>query len=362
MTGTSGGVRDGAGVHDPVAVFEMAVGLVPVHAYVKDRHGRYRFINDQYRTTVLDHAYGPRPAGAYLGRHNRDLGTWDERHDRVEELERRVFDDGLPLCSNESYPLIGGGTGYARGVRFLLPGARESLLVGLFVDCTDAVRALRRVRALAQRCAAIAELGGAGLATLDERGAVVTANTAAARLAQRPAAELAGLPLFVMLHPSVVGGVAQREAEFARTTQTRYEMPVALRGLRGQPVAGTLIRVKVPPADDGVVSIVVMDPAGDAVPTPCLSDVVDRGDGVDRTILTLLATGFTISRIAGQLHMSAKAVERRVGKLRATLRADNATALVARAYATGLLRPGTWPPAAGDTVEDKAPLARSDSA
>ena len=62
-------------------------------------------------------------------------------------------------------------------------------------------------------------------------------------------------------------------------------------------------------------------------------------------VLRFVALGMTSREIAERLWVSRQAVTYHIGNLFMKLRADTRAGLVARAYAMGILSPGTWPPA-----------------
>jgi DNA-binding NarL/FixJ family response regulator len=67
----------------------------------------------------------------------------------------------------------------------------------------------------------------------------------------------------------------------------------------------------------------------------------------EQTILVTLAASGTLSDVEKHLHLTRACVQHHLTKLRHRLRlpADTRTGgLVARAYAHGILQPGTWPP------------------
>ncbi|MEV7231877.1 LuxR C-terminal-related transcriptional regulator [Polymorphospora sp. NPDC051019] len=72
---------------------------------------------------------------------------------------------------------------------------------------------------------------------------------------------------------------------------------------------------------------------------------------LDAQIIEGIAAGECTIRIANRVYLSRQGVEYHVSKLLRHLRVSNRTALVAKAYALGILAAGTWPPAvtkAGD--------------
>jgi DNA-binding CsgD family transcriptional regulator len=65
---------------------------------------------------------------------------------------------------------------------------------------------------------------------------------------------------------------------------------------------------------------------------------------IDARILEGVAMGMSTINLAAKLYLSRQGVEYHVGKMLRRLKVTNRAALVSRAYATGVLSPGTWPP------------------
>jgi DNA-binding CsgD family transcriptional regulator len=72
---------------------------------------------------------------------------------------------------------------------------------------------------------------------------------------------------------------------------------------------------------------------------------VRRVTPAELRVLQFVALGLTSREIAERLWVSRQAVTYHIGNLFMKLRVDSRAGLVARAYATGILSPGTWPPA-----------------
>lgn len=72
---------------------------------------------------------------------------------------------------------------------------------------------------------------------------------------------------------------------------------------------------------------------------------VRRITAAELRVLQFVALGLTSREIAESLWVSRQAVTYHIGNLLMKLRADTRAGLVARAYALGILCPGTWPPA-----------------
>lgn len=69
-------------------------------------------------------------------------------------------------------------------------------------------------------------------------------------------------------------------------------------------------------------------------------------------VLEGVAAGLSTSSLASSLYLSTQGVQYHVSALARKLKAANRTALVSRAYAAGILVPGSWPPrVAPDFVE-----------
>lgn len=72
---------------------------------------------------------------------------------------------------------------------------------------------------------------------------------------------------------------------------------------------------------------------------------VRRITAAELRVLQFVALGLTSREIAESLWVSRQAVTYHIGNLLMKLRAETRAGLVARAYALGILCPGTWPPA-----------------
>jgi PAS domain-containing protein len=184
------------------------------------------------------------------------------------------------------------------------------------------------------------ERSGMWMARLDPQGRIVEANPQLAEALGRTPAELAGRLFEELLN------TGQRERFRCHCAALRaglragfVESVVAIgagaRGFGGQ-VTGLAVRQR----GDFASSIVV-------VVTP------DRASGQGNTItLTKLsalvlegvAAGASTTELATKLHLSPQGVEYHVTTMLRKFEASNRAALVARAYAAGVLTTGSWPP------------------
>ncbi|MFI9273298.1 PAS domain-containing protein [Kitasatospora sp. NPDC052896] len=77
-----------------------------------------------------------------------------------------------------------------------------------------------------------------------------------------------------------------------------------------------------------------------------------RVSAVEARILALAAGGATTARIAAGVGLTVDGVNYHLGRLSRRWGTANRTALVARAYVTGVLAPGVWPPEPGGTAPE----------
>jgi DNA-binding CsgD family transcriptional regulator len=76
-------------------------------------------------------------------------------------------------------------------------------------------------------------------------------------------------------------------------------------------------------------------------------------------VLELVALGLSSQRIGERLWISRQAVTYHLGNLFGKFLVDSRTGLVARAFVTGVLEPGAWPPRIADRYRPELRLVRS---
>ncbi|QNP76213.1 hypothetical protein IAG44_42570 [Streptomyces roseirectus] len=79
--------------------------------------------------------------------------------------------------------------------------------------------------------------------------------------------------------------------------------------------------------------------------------------GVPSHVLEGLAAGLSTQQLASRLGLSSHGIEYHVGSMLRKLNAPNRPALVARAYALGILVPGCWPPQVRSAAAVPGPAA-----
>lgn len=181
------------------------------------------------------------------------------------------------------------------------------------------------------------------VAVCDVYGVVVLANPAMAAECGTPPGRLRGREVLELFRPQEATQV-QRIAEALRLRhRSRYQVSVRWRAPGGAERYGEL----------------TADPVSDSVEeTPALlvmlrvlgererqAEEPVRVTPVEGRVLALLAGGATTARAARELGLTTDGVTYHLRRLSARWGAATRTELVARAYASGVLAAGVWPPA-----------------
>ncbi|MBH5338029.1 PAS domain-containing protein [Streptomyces pactum] len=183
-----------------------------------------------------------------------------------------------------------------------------------------------------------------GVASIDAHLVVRQADERFPRHLGGTSAEVCGRPLLHLVHPTARGRLARRLARLLNGTDHRFteRIPTARRPAGGPTVTLTGYAVRGGPL--GVTAILVASgPPPAAVPEAagpggaCLTPV-------DARILEGIAAGHSTLSLASRLHFSRQNIDYRVTGLLRRFQVPNRTALVSRAFSTGLLAAGTWPP------------------
>ncbi|MBO1330585.1 PAS domain-containing protein [Streptomyces sp. VRA16 Mangrove soil] len=181
------------------------------------------------------------------------------------------------------------------------------------------------------------------VAVCDPYGTVRLANAALAAVWDTTPGRLKGrdmLDLFPPLDAAQVDRIAQA---LKLRRRSRYSVNVTWRDPHGRRRQGELIVDPVSDTATGLPDLLVMlrttgepEPREDSVPEPLHPN--------EERILALLAAGATTARAARETGLTSDGVTYHLRRLSQRWGAANRTELVARAYATGVLVPGVWPP------------------
>nr|CRI73803.1 LuxR family transcriptional regulator [Streptomyces conglobatus] len=186
-----------------------------------------------------------------------------------------------------------------------------------------------------------------GVASVDVHLIVRQADECFPRHLGGPSAEVCGRHFLHLVHPAVRTRLARRLTRLMNGTVHRFteRIPHAQRSGTEPTVVLTAHAVRGGPL--GVTAILIAQgwvATGAAEATDAASPGRDHLTPVDARILEGLAAGQSTLNLASRLHFSRQNIDYRVTGLLRRFEVPNRTALVSRAFSTGLLDTGTWPP------------------
>ncbi|MEV6835607.1 LuxR C-terminal-related transcriptional regulator [Streptomyces sp. NPDC051133] len=181
------------------------------------------------------------------------------------------------------------------------------------------------------------------VAVCDVYGQVVLANPAMAAEVGTTPGRLRERDVLELFRPQEAGQV-ERIAEALRLRRrSRYQVSVRWEAPGGIGRYGELTADPVSDSVEETPALLVMlrvrgecAAPQEAVPVPVTP--------AEARVLALLAGGATTARAARDLGLTVDGVNYHLRRLSTRWNASNRTELVARAYALGILTPGTWPP------------------
>lgn len=322
----------------------------PAAAVVKSADGRYVWANPAYH-----HTYHTDPHG-FLGSTIYDL-TSREQADYATRLDRQVLTTGKPLRDVQRYQRGDGTTGVDLGFRFALTLPDGSTgLGGVFIDITELHETRARAQDAEARYRELFEHAGLPIVVFDLDGYVINANVAYTRLVGRSLSVLRGMPIKALITQSTRDKDTGRWNRLVSGELRVYRSRATLRHSNGTIVPTIATQALITHPDNTPKYVYsVAAPIGDADAEPDrrsaeqqLPQLADERLGrEEHAILVTLAAGGTLSEVERLLHLTRAGVQHHLGKLRRRLGLgpDMRTGgLVARAYAHGILQPGTWPP------------------
>jgi PAS domain S-box-containing protein len=293
------------------------------------------------RADVLGH----RPGLDAPGADDSDIADLLDTGQRVRETgTSRVWQGRLPHPQGHLVDLL--------GHVFPLPAADGGRGVGeVFVDVTALERARRELADAEQRFRTLFHVIETGVLLLGPDARVLDANPAALRLTGRTLQQVRGEPAGAALAPVDAARHEQLWDELAAGRRNRYDLTVVVCGANGRQrparFTATLVRAREGAAAIGLGLLAPLAPEAETV-TLAARSTPSAGEAA---VLERLAAGASLQQIASELGMSRRGVDYRITRLRHKLRADgpggapaNSAALIARAYALGILHPAVWPP------------------
>ncbi|KUJ66307.1 hypothetical protein ACZ90_38490 [Streptomyces albus subsp. albus] len=186
------------------------------------------------------------------------------------------------------------------------------------------------------------------MASLDASLVVRQANRLFSWRVGGPATDVCGQRLPELMHPAVRRRLTLQLTRLVDGSSDRFaaRMPAVQPVDTGATLALSAFAVRGGPLDIAAALVVLWPP--DSAPAAERVDpagprrhVLTR---VDARILEGIAAGQSTLRLASRLHFSRQNIDYRVTGLMRRFEVPNRTALVSRAFSTGMLDAGTWPP------------------
>ncbi|USX56363.1 PAS domain-containing protein [Lentzea sp. HUAS12] len=322
----------------------------PAAAVMKDAEGRYLWANPAYF-----HTYRVDP-DHFVGRTIHDL-TDTETAAYATALDQQVMSSGQPLRDTSRHTRGDGSTGVDIGYRFPLPAPDGRTGLGaVSIDITELHEAREAAMRAEARYRELFEHSGIPIIVFDLGGKVVNANIAYAQMIGHSLSHLRSLHIRDLVTGTTAVKDKPRWDKLVSGEIGRYRSRAMLRHAKGT-LSAAVATMSLISSPDGTPQYVysVTDPVADidtdlapraaTGPVPQLEE--ERLCREEHTILTTLAAGGTLAEAGTALHLSRQGVNHHVTKLRRRLGLPERTrtaGLVARAYAVGILVPGTWPP------------------
>ncbi|MCZ4125872.1 PAS domain-containing protein [Streptomyces sp. H39-S7] len=312
--------------------FEAIAGFAPAPAFIRDGQGRYLWVNAAYA-----HLYRREP-DSVVGRTVEEIDTPADAA-MFRALDREVLDSGRPVRHTLSFRHPDGLPRQVTGHRFVLDAGCGPRVGGIYVDLTENTRILEERNVADEELHALRERSGLAVVALDLSGRVRRVSGGAAQLLGSGRSALEGSWATEHLdEEDEVGTVRGVWADLAAGRTSRYSGSVVCRtGSGGNRVLRTdLAVVRRHGAPDHIAAVLTALSA-EFHGRPRVSPVQLR-------VLTLMAVGSANTVIASQLGLSRQALDYHLRRLRGVLDAASRPAMVARAYALGILDATTWPP------------------
>ena len=190
------------------------------------------------------------------------------------------------------------------------------------------------------------------IAYCDGEGTILAANPAMAAEWGVLPGQLRNRRILDLFHPKTQPRLHAIAEAVRMRRRSRYELEVLWATASGAEKHGAMTVDLVSDAPDASLNLLlVLRPAdeGTAAATPGAGGRL-TADPIQTRILALTAGGTTTPKIASAVGLTADGVNYHLKQLSLRWGVTGKTALVARAYAEGILAVGTWPPALSDAA------------
>ncbi|MFG2290191.1 helix-turn-helix transcriptional regulator [Streptomyces sp. NPDC048595] len=313
--------------------YDAFADLAPAAAFIRDADGRHLWANHAYA-----HLYGTTPEQV-IGKHIAEVDSPVDAA-RILALDKDVLTRGKPVRHTLTYHRPDGSSGQAAGHRFPVQEGTETCVAGIYIDISDYTRALHQRREAEESLCALRDHSGLPCALISAGGRIQQASAAAAELLQIRLSDLVGRRADSVLAPaSESAGLWRGWRDLIVRRSRRIQTSAVLVDAHGRQRRARLHLTTVGRGTARATSVwAVVTHQGIAHEShPALTASQER-------ILSLLAVGRSNADIAVSLRLSRQTVDYHLSRLRDLLGAPNRCALVARAYALGILLPQSWPP------------------
>ncbi|MFJ2114379.1 MULTISPECIES: helix-turn-helix transcriptional regulator [unclassified Streptomyces] len=193
--------------------------------------------------------------------------------------------------------------------------------------------------------ALLSEILGICVASLDAQLRVTASDANFQRHFDRGAGELHGSRFVELVHPGMEKNVREQLNRLLDGRKSRLDAPIVATRPDGSVFPGVLTGVVRNGAHGGSEAVVVLVKPEE---TECEGKPVANRRKVitelDARILEGVAAGIPSAQLASRLYMSRQGIEYHIGGMLRKFKAPNRSALVSRAYASGILCVGNWPP------------------
>ncbi|MFJ7305880.1 PAS domain S-box protein [Streptomyces sp. NPDC099088] len=256
------------------------------------------------------------------------------------ELDNEVNERGRHLYSRVPFPRSG-SAGTAVGYRFLVDTHDQGACIGgAYVDVSDLDEFRQRWSQADISFRAVFAHAAAPTAILDVDGQITDTNAALCGLFRLPHSALFGrAPEDLLDMDDAQTKDVWRQLKTGRRTRARLTVT-------GRRASGSRFRAR-------MTSTLVRRPDGTPSLMACTFDAVcEMSPGhtpltrTETELLLALAAGASNTDLQQRLMLARQTVDYHLANLRAKLGAESRAAIVGRAYATGVLEPGCWPPRA----------------
>ncbi|MFE4922304.1 helix-turn-helix transcriptional regulator [Streptomyces sp. NPDC056661] len=314
----------------------------PAAVFLREREGRFVWTNAAYRQLICRSS-----EQELTGRMLEEILS-EPYASLYRQLDDEVIERGTSLYDSVPFPRDG-GTGRAVGFRFPVITLNGPGIGGAYIDTSELEETRRRWSAADECFRAVFDHTTAPTALLDVHGQITDTNPALCTLFGVAPSALRGRS-----PEEVVDFGTARGVDLWRQLTTGRRSRVQLAVISQRP-NGSRFRARMTAAvvrrQDSTASLAVCSFDAIASLGESSTAMLTR---TEIRLVVALAAGANNADLQRRMMLARQTVDYHLANLRAKLGADSRAAIVARAYATGVLEPGCWPPRAYADMQDTA--------